>query len=79
MLISNSEKLCTILVIILLLGCATPYYGYSKTEWEKLSDEEKKAAQTEYDEIIQFKYRQKHEDQFEDRKQQIINRGATAE
>ena len=66
-------------MIILFAGCATPYYGYSKEEWQKLSTEEKKAAQTEYDEIINFKYRQEHEDQFDDRNHQIIYRGVSAE
>ena len=63
----------------LMVSCATPYYGYSKQEWQKLSEEEKQAVQTEYEEIIQFKYRQEHEDQFDDRKHQIINRGVNAE
>jgi len=78
-LLNKLVKLYLTIVIILFVGCATPYYGYTKTEWEKLSDEEKKVAQAEYDEIIHFKYRQEHEDQFDDRKQQIINRGASAE
>ena len=67
------------IVTFLLMSCATPYYGYSKAEWQKLSVQEKKTIQAEYDAIIQFKYRQEHEDQFEDRKQQVIKRGVVYE
>ena len=63
------------MAVFLLASCATPYYGYSKQEWQKLTEVEKKAAQKEYEEIIRFKYHQKHEDQLEDRKQSVINRG----
>ncbi|WP_455220199.1 hypothetical protein [Kaarinaea lacus] len=64
-----------VIAALMLAGCATAYYGHSKEEWRKLSEEEKQAARGKYDEIINFKYRQEHEDQFEERKQQAINRG----
>jgi TRAP-type C4-dicarboxylate transport system substrate-binding protein len=76
---NNSLKQSIAIVTILLMSCATPYYGYSKAEWQKLSEEEKKTIQTEYDAIIQFNYRQEHEDQFDDRKQLVIKRGVVYE
>ncbi|WP_455220375.1 hypothetical protein [Kaarinaea lacus] len=78
---NNSSIILHIIIIIIILvlsACATPYYGYSKKEWERLSEEEKQAAQAEYKEIINYKLRRKHEDQFEARKQQIIQRGVEA-
>ncbi len=59
----------------LITACATPYYGYSKEEWQQLSGEDQQAVQAEYKEIIDYQYRQKHEGKFEARKQQIIRRG----
>ena len=79
-LILNS--LCKIALLIaapLVTSCATPYYGYSKQEWQQFSEEDKQAIEAEYEEIIQFKYRQTHEDQFEERKQQVIKRGVRYE
>ena len=67
------------MAVFLLVSCVTPYYGYSKEEWQKLTELEKKTAQEEYEEIIRFKYRQEHEDQFEERKQSVINRGVVYE
>lgn len=67
------------MAVFLLVSCATPYYGYSKEEWQKFTGKEKKAAQKEYEDIIQFKYRQEHEEQFEERKQSVINRGVMYE
>jgi len=60
---------------LILNGCATPYYGYSREDWEHLSAKEKQAVQAEYQEIINYRYRQNHEDQFEARKQQVIQHG----
>jgi len=69
-----SQSLVLFLVLI-SIGCATPYYGYSKEDWEQLTKEEKQAAKAEYQEIIDYQYRRNHEDQFEARKQQVIQRG----
>ena len=79
MLVEKLIKQSLVIATLLIVGCATPYYGYSKEEWQKLSDEEKKVAEKEYEEIIQFKYRQEHEDQFEHQKQKMINRGVMYE
>ena len=67
-------------IALLITGCATPdfgkYYGYSRAEWEQLSAEEQQSAQAVYQDIIDYKHRRGHEDQFDTRKQQIIQRGA---
>jgi hypothetical protein len=69
-----------ILFVLLHIGCASPYYGhyygYSQQKWEQLSAEEKQSAQAEYQDIIDYKHRRQHEDQFDARKQQIIHHGA---
>lgn len=72
---SITPHLIFITSTLVISGCATPYYGYPKNEWEQLSAEEKQAVKAEYKEIIDYKYRREHEDQFEARKQQIIRRG----
>ena len=79
MLVERLIKQNLVIAALLIAGCATPYYGYSKEEWQKPSGEEKKMAQKEYEEIIQLKYRQEHEDQFEQQKQKVINRGVMYE
>lgn len=75
MKIANAFSFMLLSLTCLITGCATPYYGYTEDEWEQLSAQEKRAAQSEYKDIIEYQYRRKHEDQFEIRKQEIIDRG----
>ena len=62
-------------LVILSAACATPYYGQTKNEWDKLPEKDQKAIQTEYDEIIFYKNQQQHQNRIEDRRQQVIRRG----
>ena len=75
MKIANGFSFILLSLACLITGCATPYYGYTEGEWGQLSAEEKHTAQSEYKDIIEYHYRRKHEDQFQIRKQQIIDRG----
>lgn len=61
--------------VFLLSACSMPYYGYTEQEWLNLTDKEREAAVTGYDEIIKEKNNQKHTDLIEQQKQKIIDRG----
>ena len=61
--------------MIALLGCSTPYYGYSKDDWNNLSEEERIAIKKEYQFIIEARERQKHEDVIDARTQSVIDLG----
>lgn len=70
----------TITILILICsGCMKPYYGYSENEWIKLSDQEKKAVKLEYQQIINAKNSQRHADLVEERKQEVIDFGVSAQ
>ena len=60
-----------------LISCATPYYGYTKNDWESLSEEEQTAVKAEYQDIIDSKKEQKHKDLLESYKQKIIDAGVS--
>jgi len=59
----------------MVVSCATPYYGYSKSDWDKLTDEEQNAAKAEYKTIIDEKNEQRHQDTIDGMKQNVIDRG----
>jgi hypothetical protein len=67
------------LFLSLCASCAKPYYGYSESDWNNLSEEAKKEAQAEYQDIINVKQDQPHEAIIDNRKQQIIHRGVGAQ
>ena len=66
--------LFTALSLTGLAGCATSYYGYSESEWHKLSEEEKAKTKADYERIIQDRQDQKHRDIIRQRDEQIIDR-----
>ena len=51
---------------LLLCSCATPYFGYSKAEWNALSPEEQRAAKADYQPIIDERLELYHEDQIDE-------------
>ena len=57
-------------------ACASPWYGYSRDQWRRLSAEEQAAARAEYEYVIEQREAQKHEDLIDDRKQSIIDYGS---
>ena len=66
-----------LLLIILLTGCATQYYGYTEEEWHKLPEEQKMAIASEYEPLIKAKKEREHSDKIETRKQSIIDFGSS--
>jgi hypothetical protein len=60
---------------LLLCSCATPYFGYSKAEWNALSPEEQRAAKADYQPIIDERLELYHEDQIDEFKGKIIEQG----
>jgi len=69
------KSITILLITISLQGCSTPYYGHSKSEWDKLSEEEQIAMKKEYQLIIDSKKEQKHKNIIDERTQSIIDRG----
>jgi TRAP-type C4-dicarboxylate transport system substrate-binding protein len=63
------------LLMLIVSGCATDYYGYNKQQWNALSQEEQAAAIEQYDYILQEKEEKRHEDLIESYRQKIIERG----
>ena len=62
-------------LILAIQGCSTPYYGYSKEDWNSLSEEERIAIKKEYQSIIDSNREQQHKDILDERTQSIIDRG----
>lgn len=62
--------------MLAITACATPYYGHSTEEWAALSEHEQAAIKVEYAAILKLREDQKHSDILEQRRQQIIKRGA---
>lgn len=63
------------LLTLLLCGCATPYFGYSKADWNALSPEEQQAAKAGYQQVIDERLKLYHEDQIDEFKGKIIEQG----
>ncbi len=58
-----------------LLACSTPYYGYTKEDWDNLTEQERINIKDEYRAILATKNNQAHADKIDTRKQSIINYG----
>lgn len=67
------KSIKALLLVITLQGCSTPYYGYTKRDWNRLSAEEQDAVKAEYQEIVDFKRGQAHDDTLDARTQSIID------
>ena len=65
-------------LVCVLSACATPYYGYTKSRWQTLSDAEKAAAKAEYQQVIDAKNNQRHDALLEAREQQVLKKGRGA-
>ena len=61
--------------LVTLVACANSYYGYSKEEWDKLSEQQQQAAKQEYEEMLQKKKDLEHDQLLRERDEQIIRRG----
>ncbi len=66
----------SILVFIMsFTACASPYYGYNKEEWEKLSPQQQQVVKKEFEEIQKKKKDLQHDQLLRERDEQIIRRG----
>jgi TRAP-type C4-dicarboxylate transport system substrate-binding protein len=68
-------ELSLLILIVVISGCATDYYGYSKQQWNALSREQQAVVIEQYDYILQEKEEQRHEDLIESYRQKVIERG----
>jgi len=51
------------------------YFGHSKAEWDKLTDDEKATVKEEYQTVIDSKNEQAHADKIKERTQSVIDYG----
>lgn len=61
--------------LLTLVACANSYYGYSKEEWDNLSEQQQQAAKQVYEEMLQKKKDLEHDQLLRERDEQIIRRG----
>lgn len=69
--------MCVLTGIILISGCSSPYYGYTKQEWDGFSEKEQAAIKAEYQTVIDAKNNQAHTDKINDRTQSVIDYGVS--
>lgn len=62
-------------LVIIIQACSSPFYGYSKRDWDRLSAEQQNAIQEEYQAIVDLKQTQAHTDALDSRTQSIIDYG----
>lgn len=60
---------------LLLSACASPYYGYSKGEWQNLTTAEQDAVKSEFQDIVNARETEKYRYQINSSKRNIIYRG----
>ncbi len=68
-----------LLSIFLLSSCAGAYYGYSKIEWEALSDQERADAKASYEQAIVGKQGMLRESILEKNTETLTKRGVEHE
>lgn len=73
--VNHRYFLIPMLLVLVSLGCAKPYYGYTKAEWDNLTDEERSVIKQDYEFLIEAQNQQKHGDTIDARTQSIIDRG----
>lgn len=67
----------SLLVVLFIQGCSALYYGHSKEDWDRLTDDEQAAIKLEYQTIIDSKRAQAHQDVINARTQSIIDLGVS--
>jgi len=66
-----------LLTINMAYGCSAPYYGYTRSEWDNLTEEKKAAIKDEYKIIIDSRNEQKHTDKINSRTQSVLESGVS--
>jgi len=62
------------ILALLLISCASPYFGYSYDEWKKLSEIEQIEIKSEYEKIIATREIEKHQDTIDDITKSFVER-----
>ena len=76
MTLTKPIRISTVFLLgIFLASCATPYFGHSKTEWDKMSTEEQNAIKAEYQQVIDSRSAQNHQDKIDTLTETIIDHG----
>ena len=74
--INRNRLQCGLLFSVFTISvCASPYYGYSKEEWDKLSEQQQQVVKKEYEDMLKKKKDLEHDQLLRDRDEQIIRRG----
>lgn len=68
-----------LVTILGMFACSVNFYGYSETQWQNLSEEDKKKAKAKYEQIVIFRQNEQHDEKIERRKQQIVDFGSSLE
>ena len=67
---------CGLLISVLAISaCASPYYGYSKEERNKLSEQQQLVAKKEFADMRKKKKELEHVQLLREREEQVIRRG----
>ena len=69
-------SLVTVVAMLTIQSCATPYYGNTKQEWDNLTEAEKLELKKDYQTVINPKNEQAHTDKINARRESIIDYGA---
>jgi len=69
------NKLIVLCLLSFLSACATPYFGYSETEWNKLSEPEQEVIKSDHQAIIASRATIKHQDTIDGFQDTIVKRG----
>ena len=64
---------------IMVQGCSTPYYGYTKENWNDFTEEEKALIKNEYQAITDIRNSQSHANKINKRTQSVIDYGVSNE
>ena len=70
------RETAAVLLVFLLYGCTTSYYGYSKDAWNGMSEGERSSIKSEYELVLESRNKQGHQDVIDARMQSVIDRGA---
>ena len=74
--VSLKRMQCGVLISVFIFSaCADSHYGYSKEEWDKLSDQQQRMVKKEYEAILKKNKDLEHDQLLRERDEQIIRRG----
>lgn len=61
----------SVILMVFCMGCSMFYYGYTKEEWNALSEQTKHEVKQEYQRVMETKEAQKHDDIIEKRDESV--------